>query len=452
MKFIVRNLGIIKEADIELKGLTVLTGLNDTGKSFLTKSIFSVIKTINESNTQLKIEQFEQIQATLTQIYQLVRPLIPLTPANQNLLFPANITNQIAAIFSQSNVPGDNNFILQLLNNYKAGITGLLNPSQPAPNPTQATQLRVASTNVDNLFRVLISKFNQASNEEENCKSYFDKVIVKKFFQAQVSPSGLNIPTSIRIVENDNELLNIAISANVVQSFKLNDIINFKEATLIETPTILQLAKFINTTLVLQGSPFNRRMVQQRAELPYHIYDLIEKLYLSTPVSTNERFTEIYNRISSIISGKVIFEPSELNFSYVKSNSNQKIKPFNIATGIKSFGIIQLLLNSGAISPNSILIVDEPEVHEHPKWEVEYAKIIVELSRNGIPIIVSSHSPYFIEALARFQDANITRFYYGEKDEAGYSKFEDVSRNLNPIFKKLAEPFQNLAFQSSENV
>ena len=36
----INNLGIIKNANIELNGLTVLAGLNDMGKSFINKSIY----------------------------------------------------------------------------------------------------------------------------------------------------------------------------------------------------------------------------------------------------------------------------------------------------------------------------------------------------------------------------------------------------------------------------
>ena len=44
MKLHLKNNGKIKEADVEIGGLTVLAGENDTGKSTVGKVLFSIIK------------------------------------------------------------------------------------------------------------------------------------------------------------------------------------------------------------------------------------------------------------------------------------------------------------------------------------------------------------------------------------------------------------------------
>src|SRR5690606_25829833 len=128
-----------------------------------------------------------------------------------------------------------------------------------------------------------------------------------------------------------------------------------------------------------------------------------------------------------------------------EKDNGQEIRSFNIANGVKSFGLIQLLLGSETINPNSVLIIDEPEVHLHPSWEIEYARLIVLLSKAGIPILVSSHSPYFLRAITVYvkslDTADITRFYFGEKDlKKQTTSFRDVTHNLDDVFRLLAEP------------
>jgi predicted ATPase len=97
------------------------------------------------------------------------------------------------------------------------------------------------------------------------------------------------------------------------------------------------------------------------------------------------------------------------------------------------------------------LIIDEPEVHLHPKWEIEYAKIIVELSKLGVYILISSHSPYFLKALRKYsQDDEIaektTKFYFGESNSVdSRTRFRDVTENLEPVFKALAVPMYFLS-------
>ncbi|MBA5249383.1 MAG: ABC transporter ATP-binding protein, partial [Gammaproteobacteria bacterium] len=47
MKLTIKNIGTIKEAEIELSGLTVIAGENDSGKSTVGKLMFSIVKAIS---------------------------------------------------------------------------------------------------------------------------------------------------------------------------------------------------------------------------------------------------------------------------------------------------------------------------------------------------------------------------------------------------------------------
>lgn len=49
MKLKLNNIGIIKEAEIKIDGLTVIAGKNDSGKSTVGKVLFTLIKTISQS-------------------------------------------------------------------------------------------------------------------------------------------------------------------------------------------------------------------------------------------------------------------------------------------------------------------------------------------------------------------------------------------------------------------
>jgi ABC-type multidrug transport system ATPase subunit len=86
------------------------------------------------------------------------------------------------------------------------------------------------------------------------------------------------------------------------------------------------------------------------------------------------------------------------------------------------------------------LFLDEPENHLHPKWQLKFAKILTELAKNNIYILVTSHSPYMIEALKRYSENNElkekTNFYLAEDR---YINNED---RLGDIFSILSEPFE----------
>lgn len=121
----------------------------------------------------------------------------------------------------------------------------------------------------------------------------------------------------------------------------------------------------------------------------------------------------------------------------------------NVASGIKTFGIIQLLLDANELNPGKMLIIDEPENHLHPKWQIDCAHLIVNLVKEGIPVMVSSHSPYFIQGIRFFAEReeinDLVKYYLAENEtDTDLSILEDVTDNLNKIFIKLSEPLNNI--------
>jgi len=83
----------------------------------------------------------------------------------------------------------------------------------------------------------------------------------------------------------------------------------------------------------------------------------------------------------SILNGSSSYDKMRDIFFY-KSN-NISIELSDAATGIRSFSTIQMLLKNGWLGPRTLLIIDEPEAHLHPQWIVEYAKLIVMLHKRN---------------------------------------------------------------------
>ena len=61
MELQLRNIGMIKEADIILDGLTLIAGENDTGKSTVGKALYSVVAGLNNAEKNYK-EYIEEIK------------------------------------------------------------------------------------------------------------------------------------------------------------------------------------------------------------------------------------------------------------------------------------------------------------------------------------------------------------------------------------------------------
>lgn len=112
------------------------------------------------------------------------------------------------------------------------------------------------------------------------------------------------------------------------------------------------------------------------------------------------------------------------------------------AEGIKALAPLQVLDSYGLLDSNTLLILDEPEVHLHPQWIVECAESLVNLvAKRQVRVLVASHSPYLIQALQRFAaralGAGQFRFYLAEEAEGvpfGYT-YRDLGEKIGPIFK-----------------
>ena len=125
----------------------------------------------------------------------------------------------------------------------------------------------------------------------------------------------------------------------------------------------------------------------------------------------NENIIKIEEEIKDIIEGK--FEYSIDGMTFNSSNHSYTMK--NTASGLKQFGIIQILLQSRKLTPNTYLIMDEPEVNLHPEWQIKFANILVLLAKSlDMHIYINSHSPLFINAIEAYTE------YYGMQDDTNY--------------------------------
>ncbi len=204
----------------------------------------------------------------------------------------------------------------------------------------------------------------------------------------------------------------------------------------IDSPDFLSKFNYLKNTMALS------QQYQLNFSLPNEVGDLV--LRISQP-KVLTRHDKKFQQIKKLIKGEVYYDSREDNIFYKKDGLKHKLDLYQTANGIKMFGFLQILILNGTIKKGTTLIFDEPEVHLHPSWQLEYAKMICLIVTEGIKVLVNSHSPYMIEALELYsKKENInTNFYLANKvDEA--STIENVSNNLELIYKKLAEPISRL--------
>ena len=61
MKLTINNIGKLKNAEVEISGITVITGENDTGKSTVGKVLWSVFNSFYEIKNKIKKYKIESL-------------------------------------------------------------------------------------------------------------------------------------------------------------------------------------------------------------------------------------------------------------------------------------------------------------------------------------------------------------------------------------------------------
>ncbi|WP_080987981.1 AAA family ATPase [Bifidobacterium animalis] len=128
----------------------------------------------------------------------------------------------------------------------------------------------------------------------------------------------------------------------------------------------------------------------------------------------------------------------------------EALKLHNASMGVKSLLLLHRLVSTGVVRAGTVLILDEPEIHLHPKWQLSYAKILMMLAKQmDVKVLVTTHSPYFLDALHVYMEREgmLQRFhvYLPESDAHGMDVFNEADETQQAAYMmRLAEPFDEL--------
>ena len=184
--------------------------------------------------------------------------------------------------------------------------------------------------------------------------------------------------------------------------------------------------------------------VQSQALLEY--LEMNELPNAIDAIEIKKKNDDIFLLFRETIPGDIVHE--QYRFVLRSSAQEQALNVENWSTGIKSFAILKRLLENGALHEKGVLILDEPEIHLHPQWQLYYAEILVLLQKAfNLTILLTTHSPFFMDAIEIYTHkhgiSDKTRYYLSETLDREVG-FRDVSGKIDEIYEKMANPLQIL--------
>ncbi len=117
-------------------------------------------------------------------------------------------------------------------------------------------------------------------------------------------------------------------------------------------------------------------------------------------IFTNALVREAMRKICPSFSMNVI-EAVEIDRVYnMYLSGSEHIRPINVGFGVSY--VLPIIISASLIKPGGILIVENPEVHLHPSAQSNLIKILCELSKTGVQVIIETHSDHIINGVRVF--------------------------------------------------
>jgi len=436
----IQNLGNIQNADVEIRPFTLIAGKNSSGKSFITKSLYSVLDALNNNYIENEL-------------------IINIRKIKKNLdLFHSSFSNIVAI---------DQDFIERFYKNHIDYLEDFFDIYED-----------FTDTFIDNL--ILIKKDIEEYLEKRSTLKKFKNKI--KFLKFMIEA----IETIIQVLKDKRTVIIKGIEKNLNDNFKknyqitsLNPIVNEnsknkhlqinmdgigkitidKESLLdfefkvdgvekiqnlsnvvyLDSPVYIKMKKALEKN-IFNNILFNKsdRYLNKYPLYIEKLYELLDKKYID-----QADFEDIHKEITTIINGELEVNSSG-EVEYLQK-SGKSIQLSLTAMGITNLGIISLLLKNNIINKGSFLIIDEPEINLHPQWQVELAKLLYKVAQAGANVIIATHSIDIVktvELLIKEDDEDIIAINKMPFD----GEFIDKSKEekIKDILTDLSTPFYNL--------
>lgn len=414
MELTIKNIGKVSHAKIALNGITVIAGPNNSAKSTVGKVLYSVFNSFYNLDEQIHREKVESISRVLTKNLEL-------SSGNRRMIIESGLLSDLLLEnhekFLENKALLKEELLMVLHETFlydKANLEKIDMFIEEAVKILTLPQERI-------IAEIISKKMNSEFNYQVN----------NIYVPEEVAEVSLVIQGKVVTINLQNNKV-----IRVHNSHSLNT-----EVIYLDDPYILDNVRRFPRYFNMDRSGHHKEHLQLKLlDVGDRQLNIIDNLLMEDQIEVIE--TEI-NKIND---GSLVETKGQ--YGYQAKNQDALLNLKNISTGLKTFVIIKTLLTNGSLEENGTLILDEPEIHLHPEWQLALAEIIVLIQKEfGMHILLNTHSPYFLRAIevysAKHKIADKCKYYLSVNEEQT-STLKDVTNQIDEIYKKLANPLEDL--------
>ncbi|MBQ8800503.1 MAG: ATP-binding protein [Lachnospiraceae bacterium] len=422
MRLYVRDCAKIESADIVIDGITVIAGANNTGKSTVGKILFSFFNAMNGIDDKilqerkrvicseclrhitdfLRTEEFEDYTARRRESIRIVirRKVYDLPKEELTEENIVEIVEEILSPFVSDQIRSNLGYE-EMLGNCWSAVKSLLDI------PEEVLSKEVLSRYFNGEFNGQINSLHKKGTESKIGVEIKGKKIEFCFVENECSAFETQLSIMNKAIYIDNP-------------FVLDSLNNYVELNSRDT--------FLRKLLLADSKR-----------------DVMDGIIES--VMAKEKLDEIKDVLGNVVSGKIT-KDSTGEYYFEEESIHAPVAFGNLSTGVKAFVLLKMLLEKGILKNKDVLILDEPEIHLHPEWQVAYAEVLVLIQKYfDLSVVIATHSPYFVDAInlfsIRYETDKKVNYYLSELDENGV-RMDCVTDDIERIYQKMASPIQVL--------
>ena len=459
----IQNIGKLEHADIRIGRFTVLAGRNNTGKSTVSKLLYSAFDAMNANHA---LSHFRGLVDALRRALESIEwwphddqqaDLRPPWAFLQEELHKMEVQIRGCAIDNveelDAQMPSLRSSVKAMFDSYLKECPRIKQElKQSGFYEFEPEQIENVSTRIERALQSLRDDFEELSGlkfvvnglQEKIHQNLLQNFQVPDLASLKAQPNALGKIVIDGVASYELHRENITFDMRMGGLRRLQ---RYSRVLYLESPVHWKLK------LALETSRFSPRFFhifgkQRISGVPAYVYDLF--LALGEEYAGEVPFQKLYEKLTSnrVMGGKLsISETGELHFL----EQNRNIPLSMTAMGVINLGILALLMERRVLDSGTFLFIDEPESCLHPTWQHIMADVLFELSRYGVNVVIATHSPDILKCVQVYLKKNpdqrhlmaVNRFPPSPTDND-----DTLEVMLENIQQELTEPYADKYFES----
>ena len=397
----VTNLGRFEQGTIKVRPITVLTGPNGTGKSFFTKTLYSLLNVVNRNTYHLVTSDI------ITEIELILKTFGDTVADHDKQVFLQNGLHKIQSELNVAERWGINKYLEftvtqvepaeHLLAAFKQYFSMEINENQSGEQSRPISDFEKLISRLRDSEFLFLQELSQ--NFFNELADNFQIIDITELVTFSKKSAGVVIDgtTSLHFGKGENEG-NIKADFMMLPRF-IDEVSSLSTVVFFESPAYWKIKDALQTAR--QSSRANALGGQNPDDIltgvPKYFYDLDQALKTKIKSKGSSEIRDLATSLKDELGGEFVFSGDNLVFK--DSKSGREISKNLVSFGMTNLGMIHTLLKNNVITKGSFVFIDEPETNLHPDWQVLLMNTLIKLAEHEVNVVIATHSMDMLKAL-----------------------------------------------------